>query len=177
MGKAGIGIFIHVNAFTNLKKRFFKKVSSHFHWVWMVALVVFSTMLAANLESLWLSAVSHPERTKYPSLPLNSPPSQHQQEICLLLGQRKLRGLGHKGREGKERRKTTWLFLKDSPTFKTHFLICSNWRHNFLLGIIIENIGICKVFCVNFFFISSLLLMWIAAPQHVTSFPMLWQQK
>lgn len=176
MGKAGIGIFIHVNAFTNLKKRFFKKVSSHFHWVLMVALVVFSTMLAANLESLWLSAVSHPERTQYPSPPLNSPPSQHQQEICLLLGQRKLRGLGHKGREGKERRKTTWLFLKDSPTFKTHFLICSNWRHNFLKYYHRKHWDMQSFLC-EFFFISSLLLMWIAAPQHVTSFPMLWQQK
>lgn len=88
MGKAGIeirNIYLCKCIYKPQKK--IKKVSSHFHWVWMLALVVFSTMLAANFESLWVSAVSQPERTQYPKPPPNSPPFQHQQENCTVIVQ------------------------------------------------------------------------------------------
>lgn len=78
--------------------------------------------------------------------------SSSNKRSALLRCKWKLRGLVNKRQEREEERKITCLFLKDSPIFKTYFFICSSWRHNLLLGIIIENTGICKVFCVNFLF-------------------------
>ena len=89
---------------------------------------------------------------------------------------------------GKKGWQITWLFLKYSPTFKTPFLICSNWRHSFLLSN-----GIWKQFPLKQWshwkqwsmqsFISpfsSLIIMWIMciiAPRYFISFPTQCQQQ
>lgn len=80
-------------------------------------------------KSVWLSTLSQPGKTQCSKPPLNSPPFQHQQKIFTVTVKVESQRTTSQMRRnwGKKRWQIIWLFLKGSPTFKPHFLICFLW--------------------------------------------------
>lgn len=128
---------------------------------------LFHHVCCQRWTSVWLSNTSQPAKTHYSTPPLNNPPLQQQQKVFSDIVRAYCQRNTSQIRRRRKKGQITWLFLKDSLTLKTYFFTCSNQRHNFLLGIVTRDIGICRVFLWIFSPFPSFLIMLVATSQDI----------